>query len=261
MTGSLTVVGTGYKIGGQITVESLSHIQLAEKVLANVDPVTYEWLVKINPATESLEDCYAVGKDRGKTYREMVNRILSHVRAGRRVCAVFYGHPGVACDAGQDAVKKAHKEGFVARMLPGISAEDCLFADLGIDPAEGCQHLEATTFLISRYRVDVTRPVILWQIGAVGVDTHHPTPEVWNRAAFDLLVEKLVRTYSPRHRVIVYEASPFPICDPTIRKVALAKLGTVRITISSTIYIPALREAEIDNRMLARLNAISNLSG
>jgi hypothetical protein len=261
MSGSLTIVGTGYKIGGQITVESLSHLEIAETVLANVDPVTFEWLVKVNPAAESLRDCYAAGKDRRKTYREMVDRILAHVRSGRRVCAVFYGHPGIACDAGHGALKKARKEGFVARMLPGISAEDCLLADLGIDSSHGCQHLEAMMFLISRFRVDVTRPVILWQIGAVGVDTHYPTPELWNRAAFDLLVEKLVRTYSAGHRVIVYEASPFPVCQPIIRKVALSKLGTVRITISSTIYIPPLREAAPDNRMLARLNSIANLNG
>ena len=259
--GSLTVVGTGYKIGGHITVESLAQIRLAEKVLANVNPVTHEWLVQLNPATESLSDCYAVGKDRSKTYRQMVDRILSHVRAGRRVCAVFYGHPGVACDPGQEAVKKARKEGFAARMLPGVSAEDCLFADLGIDPSDGCQHLEATMFLLSRFRVDVTRPVILWQIAAVGVDTSYPTSEVWSRHAFNLLLEKLIRTYSPRHRVFLYEASPFPIIDPIIRRVSLGKLATMRITSSSTLYIPSLREAEIDKKMMARLNAGSDING
>jgi hypothetical protein len=212
MTGSLTVVGTGHKIGGNHSRKSF-HIQIAERVLANVDR-SRTVAVEINAPSPKGLLCGRKGSQ--QTYREMVVRILSHVRAGRRVCAVFYGHPGVACDAGHDALKKARKEGFVARMLPGISAEDCLLADLGIDSSHGCQHLEATMFLISRFRVDVTRPVILWQIGAVGVDTHYPTPELWNREAFDLLLEKLVRTYSPRHRVIVYEASPFPICEPTI---------------------------------------------
>jgi hypothetical protein len=256
MAGSLTVIGTGYKIGGHVTVESLSHIQIADKVLANVDPVTHEWLVQTNPATESLADCYAVGKDRDKTYMEMVQRILSYVRAGHRVCAVFYGHPAVACDAAHQSMRRARKEGFVARMLPGISAEDCLLADLGIDPAGGLQHLEATSFLISRFRLDVSRPAILWQIGAVGADDSQPTPGVWNREGFELVVEKLIRNYSPRHRVFVYEASKFPVCDPVIRKVALSKLGGAPVTISSTIYIPPLREPEIDRKMLARLNSI-----
>jgi hypothetical protein len=34
-------------------------------------------------------------------------------------------------------------------MLPAISAEDCLFADLGVDPADhGCPSYEATDFLV-----------------------------------------------------------------------------------------------------------------
>jgi hypothetical protein len=34
-------------------------------------------------------------------------------------------------------------------MLPAVSAEDCLFADLGVDPgAAGCQSHEAADFLI-----------------------------------------------------------------------------------------------------------------
>jgi uncharacterized protein YabN with tetrapyrrole methylase and pyrophosphatase domain len=261
MAGSLTVVGTGYKLGGHITVESMAHIRIAEKVLANVDPIAHEWLLQLNPSAESLSDCYAPGKDRRKTYREMVERILSPVRIGHRVCAVFYGHPGVGCDAGHEAVKKARKEGFVARMLPGISAEDCLFADLGIDPTDGCQHLEATDFLLLRLRLDVTRPVVLWQVGVVGVETAYPTREIWNRDAFNLLVAKLVRTYSPRHRVYLYEASSIPTCEPIIHKIALARLPRSRVTIASTLYIPPLRESRVDEKMLARLNSISNLNG
>src|SRR5689334_10088430 len=83
MPGSLTVIGTGYRIGGHITSESLAHLRIAEKVFANVDSVTYEWLSQINPATETLLDCYAEGKERRKTYRQMVNRILAQVRANR----------------------------------------------------------------------------------------------------------------------------------------------------------------------------------
>jgi hypothetical protein len=256
MPGSLTVIGTGYRIGGHITSESLAHLRIAEKVFANVDSVTYEWLSQINPATETLLDCYAEGKERRKTYRQMVHRILAQVRENRRVCAVFYGHPGVACDAGHEAVRQARREGFVARMLPGVSAEDCLIAELGIDPTHGCQHLEATDFLLSRYRLDVTRPVILWQIGVVGEDRFHSKTRLWNPGAFDLLVEKLLRTYPATHRVTVYETSAFPVCEPIVCKVRLARVAGVRITNSSTLFIPPLRKAEVDTRMLARLNSL-----
>jgi hypothetical protein len=52
-----------------------------------------------------------------------------------------------------DECTRSSTDGFDAVMLPGISAEDCLFADLGIDPGMiGCQSFEATdsiTFLLT----------------------------------------------------------------------------------------------------------------
>ena len=64
----------------------------------------------------------------------MVERILSYVRRGLNVCVVFYGHPGV--HPGHESIRRARMEGFSASKLPGISAEDCLFAELGIDPSK-----------------------------------------------------------------------------------------------------------------------------
>ena len=62
-------------------------------------------------------------------------------------------------------------------MLPGISAEDCLFADLGVDPAEaGCQSYEATRFLERRPAIEPRAALILWQIGVVGSANHSAEP-------------------------------------------------------------------------------------
>ena len=40
-------------------------------------------------------------------------------------------HPGVYVAPSHETVLRARAEGYPARMLPGISSEDCLFADLG----------------------------------------------------------------------------------------------------------------------------------
>jgi uncharacterized protein YabN with tetrapyrrole methylase and pyrophosphatase domain len=81
----------------------------------------------------------------------------------------FYGHPGVFVHSSHAAIKKAREEGYLAGMIPGISAADCLFADIGVDPStSGCQFLEATDFLLRDRRLDVTGHVVLWQIGCVG---------------------------------------------------------------------------------------------
>jgi uncharacterized protein YabN with tetrapyrrole methylase and pyrophosphatase domain len=78
---------------------------------------------------------------------------------------VFYGHPTVFAKSALDAVIKLEKENYVTKILPAISSEDCLFADLRIDPgSDGCQSYEATDFLIRRKKIDPTSHLILWQI-------------------------------------------------------------------------------------------------
>ena len=61
--------------------------------------------------------------------------MLREVRAGLDVVGVFYGHPGVFVDPSQRSLAIAREEDYKARMLPGVTAEDCLYADLCIDPA------------------------------------------------------------------------------------------------------------------------------
>jgi len=81
---------------------------------------------------------------------------------------VFYGHLGVFVFATHEAMAILRDDGYRVEMLPGISAEDCLYADLSIDPAtHGCQVYEATDFLIRRRKIDPAVPVILWQVGWV----------------------------------------------------------------------------------------------
>ena len=61
---------------------------------------------------------------------------------------MFYGHPGIFAWSPHKVIKVARAEGYQAHMEPGISAEDCLYADLGIDPGRcGCQHYEASQLL------------------------------------------------------------------------------------------------------------------
>src|SRR3546814_15863240 len=54
-------------------------------------------------------------------------------------------------------------------MEAGVSAEDCLYADLGIDPGEvGCQQYEASQFMFYRRRIDPSAYLVLWQVGVAG---------------------------------------------------------------------------------------------
>jgi hypothetical protein len=256
--GSLTVVGTGMLAAGQVTVEALAAIEEADLVLYLVqDAVTARWLEERNPAAESLFALYAPGKDRRATYAEMVERLLAEVRAGRRVCAAFYGHPGVFVAPGHEAVRRAREEGFAAEMLPGISAEDRLVAELGFDPgARGLQSFEATDFLLRERRFDPTSHLVLWQVGGIGVRDFRSEP-LWSPRGLALLADVLGETYGPAHEAVLYEASPYPPFPSTILRLRLEELRGAPATVRSTLWVPPLSERAVDPRRLDELRRLA----
>jgi hypothetical protein len=250
-SGSLTIVGTGIRLS-QISVEARASIQSADKLLFLVsDPITTSWLMEVNPRAESLYPFYGEGKPRSTTYQEMAERILSCVREGLNVCAAFYGHPGVFVYPSHEAIRRARLEGFGAKMLPAISAEDCLFADLGIDPStHGCQSFEATDFLVYRRRFDPEVSLILWQIGLVG-ELGFKTR--YSLSGLQILLEVLQQWYDSGHQVVIYEAAIYPHCEPFIDRVSLKKVAERNVTPVSTLYVPPKTPAAPDLEMADRL--------
>lgn len=229
-------------------------IRAAERHFVLVaDLLTLEWLLTLAPGAENLVDSYGVGKSRDDTYEEIVERILAPMRQGRRVCAIFYGHPGVFANSPHEAIRRARAEGFTARMLPGISALDCLFADVGLDPGDvGCQEYEATDFLLRRRRFDPCSGLVLWQIGVVGV-VDYREEELWSREGLDVLAERLLETYPAEHEVVVYEATTLPVLPPKILRLPLSALAAADVTAISTLYVPPLPDRDTDMVMLRRL--------
>jgi siroheme synthase len=234
--GSLTVVGTGIRAGVQLTAEARSAIEHADVVLFLVaDPVAAEALRRLNPAAESLADLYRPGVDRDVTYAQMVERIVARVRDGLHVVAAFYGHPGVFGRPGHAAVELARAEGFGAEMLPGISAEACLFADLGIDPGDsGCQSYEATLFLWRRPAVDTGAVLVLWQVGLVG---RTDTITEADLSQLPELTRLLLELYPPEHEAICYEGSPYPVGEPYVHRFPISALATEQLPVMSTLVV------------------------
>jgi uncharacterized protein YabN with tetrapyrrole methylase and pyrophosphatase domain len=246
--GSLTVVGTGIRLS-QMTMEARISIESADKVLyAVADAVTETAIKKLNSTAESLQPFYKPGKYCLVTYKDMVNRILSFLRKGLDVCAAFYGHPGVFVYSSHEAIQQARREGFRAVMLPATSAEDNLFADLGVDPAtSGCQSFETTDFLIRRRKFDPTSHLILWQIGNIG----NWKPERQDCASnLQALVDVLEKHYDPDHEVVLYLAAQYASCDPMIERVPLSEIPQIPISNVTTLYVPPRGIAPIDYAML-----------
>jgi hypothetical protein len=251
---SLVVVGTGIRVVGQMTTEAVAWIRVSDKVLYLAhDPVAGDIITTLNPTAESLAGFYTEGKLRSQTYREMVARVLGCVRSGQKTCLVFYGHPGVFCWPGHEAIRQARREGYTARMLPAVSAADCLFADLGLDPGtHGCLSFEATDFLKNGRYADPACLLLLWQVGAVGDPFFNVQGN--NLPALPLLVERLGRVYGVDHEGILYAAAIQWGGEPSIQRVRLGSLGDAQLSASSTLCVPPSQVAQPDLEMYKRLN-------
>ena len=256
LPGSLVCVGVGMTLGSHLGPLARSHIEQAEVVFAGVsDGVVELWLQRMHQDVRSLQPYYREGKSRMQTYRQMVEAILTEVRAGRKVCGVFYGHPGVFAWAPHKSIEIARREGYPAHMEPGISAEDCLYADLGIDPGTyGCQHYEASQLLFYRRRLDPTAYLVLWQVGLVGDQSlaRFSTGPAYRQ----VLVDVLARDYPLQHEVIIYRTPTLPIQQPRIERLALGALVQADIGMADTVVIPPARAMQVDHEMRARLDVL-----
>lgn len=214
------------------------------------DPITTRWVGDLNSSAESLHDLYVAGGERRAAYTAMVERVLRWVRRDLAVCVAFYGHPGVFVAPGHEAVRAARLEGFRAEMLPGVSAEDCLFADLGIDPAAGCQSYEATDLLLHGRRIDTSAALVLWQAGVVG-DLRYRQGRATD--GLRVLVDHLLHLYPGDHRVVVYEAATLPVFGSRAVPVPLGELAEAELSPMSTLYLPPARPPTPDPEMARRL--------
>lgn len=257
-SGSLTVVGTGYNVAGQVTPESLSCMRDAERFFYLVsDPATSTWLQSLNAHAESLHDCYRVGEPGIEGCERMVERILGAVRQGQVTCAAFYGHPAIFVPPGLESVRRARAEGYAARMLPAVSFEDCLFADLGVDPGvSGRVMYEATDFLIRPRKFDPTAALILLQVGAIAL-FDFALGDQPNRTGLRVLAEKLSRHYPAGHRVAIYRTSQLAIFDPLVHWTSLDELPGAPLSVVSTLYVAPLSRRPIDPAILARLQEMA----
>lgn len=89
------------------------------------------------------------------------------------VLGIFYGHPGIFVLPSHRAIAIARDEGYTARMLPGVSSQDYLFADLTIDPAlpNGWMTQDATEVVLRGKQLQPDVHNVILQVGAIAVHT------------------------------------------------------------------------------------------
>jgi hypothetical protein len=248
----VTVVGTGIRLATQLTPEARAAIERADELLhVAADPLASAWLDGLHDNGRSLTPLYESGGARTEIYSRMADEIVAPARAGRRVCAAFYGNAGVFSRPGHTAIRRARAEGIPARMLPAVSAQDCLVADLGVDPGDhGWLSYEATDFLLHRRPIDAACALVLWQIGVVGETGAVTDPQYRH---LDLVAERLAAVYGTDHEVVVYEASPYPVASAMVERVRVADLPSAPMAPLATLYVPPATAPSVDGEVAVRL--------
>lgn len=251
-TGSIVIVGTGMTLGAHITPICRSHIEQADVVFCSAHPMMELWLKDMTPDVRSLQGLYAEGKDRRITYREMVDVMLAEVRAGKKVVGAFYGHPGVFAWSPHKVIEEARAEGYSAHMEPGVSAEDCLYADLGIDPGRvGSQNFEASQFMFYQRNIDPSAYLVLWQIGIAGdksIKRFH-TPQAYRQ----LLSEMLSEYYPLDHQIALYECPTLAMDTARIEWIPLSEFADAEVSLITTMLIPPGKKMQKNQKILDRL--------
>lgn len=250
--GSIVCVGTGMTLGAHISPVCRSHIEQADIVFCSAHPIMELWLKEMNTDVRSLQYLYAEGKDRRITYIEMVDAMMNEVRAGKKVVGAFYGHPGVFAWSPHKVIETARAEGYSAHMEPGISAEDCLYAHVGIDPGRvGSQNFEASQFMFYQRNIDPSAYLILWQIGIAGDKS---IKRFYTGKAYRQLLAEMLNEYYPlEHKVALYECPTLAIDKIRIEWIALKDFADAEVSLITTMLIPPSKKMLKNQQILDRL--------
>ncbi|CAE6534975.1 unnamed protein product [Rhizoctonia solani] len=152
--GSLTIAGSG--------VSDRVHYLVP-------DPATQAYIRQRYLCTNDLAKYYRENQSRYKSYIDMSEVILRDVRAGYKVVAIINGHPGSTASPAHRALEIARWESYQVQMLPAISPQDCMIADLGIDPSMyGCMISEAAELLAHERSLNTLVHNIILNIGGIG---------------------------------------------------------------------------------------------
>ena len=84
------------------------------------------------------------------------------MRGGLAVCLAFHGRSALSTEVSRQALEQSCVDGFAAAVVPGVSALDCLFADLGLGLlSSGCR-IYGTEAFVERGRPDLSSALVLY---------------------------------------------------------------------------------------------------
>ena len=244
------VVGLGVLNVDHVTRETEAVLRRSNEVLyVDTGVATGTYLEGLCPRVTPLyETSYADDAPRLDAYARMAARVVDAAMDHPPVTFAMQGHPIVGVYAPFLIRDLAGLLDLEVRVLPGISAMDCLFAELMVDPCVGgMQMYEATDLLLRRRPLQSDVPLFVWQIGCVETRLH--TTRVSRPERFIRLRAHLLRFYPPQHQVTAAYSTPHPLMPSTIHRFALADICAYAHLLHPgfTLFVPPTHERPVED--------------
>ncbi|PSP51025.1 hypothetical protein BRC60_03980 [Halobacteriales archaeon QH_1_68_42] len=220
------VVGTGIVGYRQLTSEATAALERSGSIhLLHTQEIVYEHFeAEYDADLIDLRDGYQENEIREDIYERMAGRILSEAEeATEPVAFALYGHPLVYVSPAKLILEEAPARDLTVDVRPGVSAMDCLYTDLNLDPArKGIQMYEATDLLLREYDLNNYVPLMIWQID---LKEYYPTD----------------------HTVVLCRTSTTPLAESERIEYELDNLEAIHETVTPThtLYVPPARERQI----------------
>jgi uncharacterized protein YabN with tetrapyrrole methylase and pyrophosphatase domain len=122
------IVGLGIMSSLQVTRETEQTLRLCKKVFyLHTEPKwIHDYLRDLSPEVVDIHRYYNEDTPREEAYIGMVQAVLEAAIQSPPVALALYGHPVVFVTPTQSILEVAPKHGLKVKVLPGISAFDCM---------------------------------------------------------------------------------------------------------------------------------------
>jgi len=249
------ILGLGILNVEHMTRETERVLRRCREVLyVDTGVATQAFLEGVCPRVTALyETSYEENGPRLNAYHRMAARVVNAAMDHAPVAFAMHGHPIVGVYAPFLIRDMARLLNLEVQVLPGISAMDCLFAELMVDPCvAGMQMYEATDLLLRRRTLHADVPALIWQIGSVETRLH--TTRISKPERFERLRAYLLQFYPPQHPVSAFYSTPHPLMPSTVLAFALEDMcGHAHLLHAGfTLFVPSVGEKPVEDRELLR---------
>jgi uncharacterized protein YabN with tetrapyrrole methylase and pyrophosphatase domain len=252
----LYVVGLGIVSVRQVTREAESAMRRSKEIFYASDAIGIEDYLHTLCAnvTEIYVSTLKEGEARLPKYNLIAAKVIEAALDHPPVSFAIAGHPLVFVLPTRLITAVADQLGLRVKVLPGISAFDCMIVDLQIDPGMlGVQMFEATGFLLQERELQPDIPCFLWQVGAIETGLFTRSRSVPGR--FARLQKHLLKFYPADHRVKLVYSSSHPLAESTLLEFSIEDmhLHAAEIHPGATLYIPPAAAPKLKDLELAKL--------